>query len=467
MACCRHGPLAAAAVVPVLLEPGCPVSSEPSGSGPGVEPVRPVDSALLGEDITGHAVTLMRHPHEDGRLCAWHARLGEFVFDVRPGAPSWACTRDHRGLWSRNLDLDGRRPRFGRSVPVSAVLAQQPRCVGVWGDLRCQLAAGHDGAHRDGRTSFVAAAGGPPPAAYDSAREDCEVVPVFDQGSVRLLEAARALAAGCLVSELAERDRLLERVLASRREDLVAGGVDPSELDVPLHPTVWCTLPAGHGDDHEAPPLEGTGAMTWTGDARVAADWPTLPEWAEQWLLRARADDLGGRPMSEDAPDCDRRCDQHRPEQGSADVEAQIAAVLAQHQHFHHEGGCSCGWKLTMRDFGRWSESHRSHVAAELARLIAEAKAEGAQAVVDAVELWGRCGLAWCDLAAGHDGDHRGSAAAALAGSGDGIALPTSVHNARHDLANALGCEPGELMPPWRDLIGDVRRLRLNRRGQW
>jgi hypothetical protein len=57
-------------------------------------------------------------------------------------------------------------------------------------------------------------------------------------------------------------------------------------------------------------------------------------------------------------------------------ADERVVRVLAEHEHWHHEGGCSCGWKLTMKDFGRWSEAHRAHVAAALAPVLAEVRAE-------------------------------------------------------------------------------------------
>jgi hypothetical protein len=57
-------------------------------------------------------------------------------------------------------------------------------------------------------------------------------------------------------------------------------------------------------------------------------------------------------------------------------ADERVVRVLAEHEHWHHEGGCSCGWKLTMKDFGRWSEAHRAHVAAALGPVLAEVRAE-------------------------------------------------------------------------------------------
>lgn len=68
---------------------------------------------------------------------------------------------------------------------------------------------------------------------------------------------------------------------------------------------------------------------------------------------------------------------------------------------------------------------------------------------------------AWCVLPRGHGGAHKASDGMEWDGPALGDpALPSSRVNARHDLANALGCQPGELMPPWADLLAEVRSLR-------
>jgi hypothetical protein len=60
-------------------------------------------------------------------------------------------------------------------------------------------------------------------------------------------------------------------------------------------------------------------------------------------------------------------------------ADERVVRVLAE----HHEGGCSCGWKLTMKDFGRWSEAHRAHVAAALGPVLAEVRAEALRDAAD------------------------------------------------------------------------------------
>jgi hypothetical protein len=53
------------------------------------------DWRLLDEHVTGHNMLLMCKPHEDGRLCAYHHRLGVWTFDGTK-----ECLRDHPSVAS-------------------------------------------------------------------------------------------------------------------------------------------------------------------------------------------------------------------------------------------------------------------------------------------------------------------------------------------------------------------------------
>lgn len=377
---------------------------------PATPPVRMSDAELLTEDVSDHAMApcLRPHRHSD-RHCSWHSRLRGFVF-VEVGGPrrSFRCLLPHtEEVGPPKIAID----QGGRDRCTTSAAYADGRCA-LWinGDTLCDKPLGHPGVHR-GHDPYGA-----------GMWIECDDFGVeTSRGGFSSLEHESIVRHKSLADDARAASRVsVEQAAAAKAAGEARALAAEARLDPPVPEVcVTCGLRAvAPGcEDHERRPYTVAELDALHAQIGLAPEWKASDRRSE--LLAA---ETGVSPATQRLLEAAVALEQGRLL--DLGLGRRLAAALEVPLDGELLTGAAPGSSEKSPGIG-------AKLRAE-APPVRDVKADLAARVA------------------------RGE-------------LPKDPWEARHDLANALGSMPGEVMGPWKSLLDQVRDLRRRdrERGTW